>query len=266
MKLVTKKCPNCGASLSFDENDTKIKCEYCKQQIMIEREHKSSTDFFNGDDFILEVAKIHSKAATGTMIFIAVFFIAMVIFTIIMVYRGFSEQEKFQSNFKTENNIPLEIPDDNQLDLPKIKDVEEISQIDDKTLEQLQSSSLNVLNKFTTDITGNNTEKWNYVGFYFVKSQGYERNSVYVVYKKKYTVNKKLKDYYAAVSYSDFEIDNNGNVTFIDHGFPHAPMSVIEWDSVRGYESNKDLYEKVIKEHAKNNEIEATEGLYIELQ
>lgn len=272
MNLVTKKCPNCGASLSFNEDDTKIKCEYCKQQIMIEREKKSPTDLFNTDDFILEVAemqKVHSKMATGVIVFIIICFISIMVFGIIMTYEGISDQEKFRSKFQTSNNTSLENSDtweenSNQLEITGKKAVEEILQIDDKTLEQVKSSGLNVLNEFTTDINGNNTQKWNYVGFYFLKPKNRHRNSVYIVYKKKYTVNKKAKEYYAAVSYSGFEIDSDGNVTFSDFGFPYAPMDVINWDTVYGYESNKDLYEKVIKENTENYDISATDGLYLE--
>ena len=45
MRIVEKKCPNCGASLEFDENAKSCKCEYCKRSFEIERENNT----FGGD-------------------------------------------------------------------------------------------------------------------------------------------------------------------------------------------------------------------------
>lgn len=36
MKLVSAKCPNCGADLKLDTEKTSVECEYCKQNIMVE--------------------------------------------------------------------------------------------------------------------------------------------------------------------------------------------------------------------------------------
>lgn len=40
MKLVEKKCPNCGANLEFSETDKSCKCEYCHRAFEIERDEK----------------------------------------------------------------------------------------------------------------------------------------------------------------------------------------------------------------------------------
>lgn len=44
MKLIEKKCPNCGASLSFNDNDNSCICEYCKRIFEIERETNSKNN------------------------------------------------------------------------------------------------------------------------------------------------------------------------------------------------------------------------------
>ncbi len=36
MKLVSAKCPSCGANLKVNKNDETIKCEYCQQNIIID--------------------------------------------------------------------------------------------------------------------------------------------------------------------------------------------------------------------------------------
>ena len=40
MKLVEKKCPNCGAGLKFDENDTNVTCEYCNKMYYLQKDEK----------------------------------------------------------------------------------------------------------------------------------------------------------------------------------------------------------------------------------
>ena len=46
MRLIEKKCPNCGANLEFDENDKSCKCQYCKRSFEIERD-TDNLDKFN---------------------------------------------------------------------------------------------------------------------------------------------------------------------------------------------------------------------------
>ena len=36
MKLVSAKCPNCGANIEVDQNSDKTKCEYCESPIIVE--------------------------------------------------------------------------------------------------------------------------------------------------------------------------------------------------------------------------------------
>lgn len=42
MKLIEKKCPNCGANLEFNDNDKSCKCSYCKRSFEIERDMTKS--------------------------------------------------------------------------------------------------------------------------------------------------------------------------------------------------------------------------------
>ena len=36
IKLISAKCPNCGALLKLSKKDEMIKCEYCNQTIMVD--------------------------------------------------------------------------------------------------------------------------------------------------------------------------------------------------------------------------------------
>lgn len=38
MKLIEKKCPNCGAGLEFKDNDKNCKCSHCGSSFEIERD------------------------------------------------------------------------------------------------------------------------------------------------------------------------------------------------------------------------------------
>ena len=59
MKLVQKKCPSCGASLSIDSQATEVTCEYCKQKLLIEREENNKD--FDSTDFCLHVSKYYDN-------------------------------------------------------------------------------------------------------------------------------------------------------------------------------------------------------------
>ena len=41
IKLITKKCPNCGANLKFNMSDTSVTCEYCGTHAVIEHDRKN---------------------------------------------------------------------------------------------------------------------------------------------------------------------------------------------------------------------------------
>ena len=49
MKLIEKKCPNCGASLEFKDSDKNCKCSHCGSSFEIERD-KSVEDLVDQFD------------------------------------------------------------------------------------------------------------------------------------------------------------------------------------------------------------------------
>ena len=90
MKLIEKKCPNCGGSVEFNENDTSCKCEYCHRSFEIERDEKKE------DQYVLN-EKIINK------MFSPLFFIAPLIifagfaFVIYNIY-GFISNERHEES------------------------------------------------------------------------------------------------------------------------------------------------------------------------
>lgn len=94
MILVEKKCPSCGASLSFNSNDKEVICEYCNTSFEVEPD---SSDLNIDPQKVNEVANsildsfvLHKKVANGVgkaFIFIWIFvFIFIIGVFIIMAF------------------------------------------------------------------------------------------------------------------------------------------------------------------------------------
>ena len=84
MKLIQKRCPNCGAKLKFDKNDDEVTCQYCETSFEIEREQSLSDiadDLIDPEYFNLH-KKVFNNIRRGT-IFISIF---MFIFILIMFF------------------------------------------------------------------------------------------------------------------------------------------------------------------------------------
>ncbi len=57
MKLIEKKCPNCGAGLAFNESDKSVQCEYCKMNYEIKRDEKKE-ELVVDDIDLVEIKKV----------------------------------------------------------------------------------------------------------------------------------------------------------------------------------------------------------------
>lgn len=271
MRLITKKCPNCGASLSFDENDTKTKCEYCKQEIFIEKETKDHLNGFAEDVYQLsleefkQVSKIHKISFYSVMIFIVVIFI-ITIFSSFFIFKDFSSlfngsvKKGFPMGESPSSNSNGNISTEN---IPRKKDyITEISQINEESLSKLKIDSLNVLNHWTTTLQNSSSSKWEYVGMYLLISKT-DYNELYMVYKRKYTVNNKKIETYGAVSYTNLKLKGE-TISESLNGFPLAPMKTSDdlKTTYFGYESNEMLFNKEIKSKMDKYEVKATNGLF----
>ena len=91
MKLIEKKCPNCGAKLSFENTDKEVTCKYCDMSYEIERETDLNDlieDVFNPKDFILH-RKMIRNVSKGIMIFSICMFLFIFIVFLVMFLRIF---------------------------------------------------------------------------------------------------------------------------------------------------------------------------------
>ena len=66
MRLIEKECPNCGASVKFNENDRSCKCEYCHREFEIERDKEDEKKHFDPRNYTLTELKTPMKAIFGS--------------------------------------------------------------------------------------------------------------------------------------------------------------------------------------------------------
>ena len=110
MRLIEKKCPNCGADLEFKDNDKSCKCSHCASSFEIERD-ESKTDF--DDQFDLKPLDKAFSALSFVIflvIFVAVGSLIIVIFHIVSINSKKAPSQNnavsvFSSDYKTDNEV-----------------------------------------------------------------------------------------------------------------------------------------------------------------
>ena len=254
MRLVEKKCPNCKASLKFNDGDTVITCEYCGSTYHIEKDEKKSAKvdeehFADAFRFVNEVGmpimKNFTKMQTISMI------VPFIIFFVIAGFIGFAAYNQMGGNEKY---------------------VTELSQIDDVSMETFHDTTLESLQHYDgSSVLGDYEiiQKWESVGVYLLVSKDKKENLMYDVCKQTYK-NKKTgeeTELFAAVKYDDLTLTSNNVVENDYFAWPEVPSYAFEGSSFNGaygYESVEKLYNKLIRSQSGEYKIEASKGLYIE--
>lgn len=146
MKLVERKCPNCGAKIIFNKEDKEAKCNYCNSSFSVEK------------DYGEEVAKIvlervqDNKLPKFLFIFIIVF---IFLFSMIFIVNVFNISRHFESFFENK----------------------ETYEIDSNTLDEIKNNSLNLIREYLYDSKDIKREK-----VYILKnSVSYKVHDVYLV-------------------------------------------------------------------------------------
>ncbi len=240
MKIIEKKCPNCGAQLSFDGEDTEAKCNYCGQEFIIEKDIKDTTKKMS-EELLASHIKLQKKMTKGVFAAQKVFFI---FFFIIFV-------SIFVITFK---NVYSQISGS-----PSVK----IEQIDEDTLNMIHSSTLDELKQWSGLPSSYTKSDFESIGFYLYKDTFYTKISD--VYKITYTNKKtnKTTDVYTCVTYRDVK-NKDGKVTMNYDGSVTSNTMTLDdsmFDIVHGYRSVEELYTKEILSNAKGK-IYASEGMY----
>ena len=87
MRLIEKECPNCGASVEFNENDKTCKCEYCKRSFTIERD-KEDNKKIDPRKIKLNEMKAPMKAIAGSiaLTWFAMYVTGFIMFIAIVIF------------------------------------------------------------------------------------------------------------------------------------------------------------------------------------
>ena len=169
MRLVEKKCPNCGANLEFSETDKSCKCQYCHRAFEIERDQNLNVsdlaDQFNlselSDSFVKTSKFIFIPFIIGMIIFIVIF-----VFIFAMAFRSIVKHENKSSSIFSQSE---EVSSDEKL----LKDVSELT---NDSLEDLDFDARSVVSQ---SVIGRRDTTYSY------QQSGDERlEKIYVAYKK----------------------------------------------------------------------------------
>jgi len=156
--LITKSCPNCGATISFKEDQYEIYCDSCKREFLIQKNIPKDKEI----EYVL-VKRIITKPTNTKFVFLPIIIcvIAIAIIAImLMVKRGTDEniRRAQDSNYNyTSQSFAL-----NDINTNKFN---ELKQLSIKTLEERNESSITKIEK-----------DYEYVGTYLCK-----RNEKYIV-------------------------------------------------------------------------------------
>lgn len=267
MKLIHKKCPNCGAGLDFDEKSIKVKCAYCNQSFVIQKDKDirekmaKSIPIEDSYNLVKSAFKPISIIAIVIIAISIIMFIAIGIFAFNIfsnVNKGFESNNDFGFDSSFTENIYEEFEEDY---------ITDFDQIDDKTLDIISNESLKELkgkNTYTSSYPIK--ENWTYVGKYLLNHKKDNYSVLYDIYKITYDVNGKDFPLYGYVRYKDLKLSEDNIVISNYNGYSYLPMYrfVDSYKWANGYESEEELYNKVIREETADYKVKATEGLYIE--
>lgn len=146
MRLVEKKCPNCGADLEFDENAKSCKCNYCKRSFEIER------DLNDVEKFNLIYDKIQqpmNKAMTIPFIMVGAF---IFIVAAIIVFSTFSTHTSTRDK-------EIEIPDVNDILEEQNKLISDVSELTNANIDIIKSKCHSVIRQ---SVVGRSDTTYNY--------------------------------------------------------------------------------------------------------
>ncbi len=223
MKIIEKKCPNCGAKLNFDSEDTETKCNYCGQEFIIENDHKEKENPIAGD-FTLQKKLLKTFGVThlfvsGFIILVAVIIFAFVFFSIFKQISG------------------------NKID---------ISLVENDTLEMINSSSIDFLTKMNSFNTFQNINvKYEPVGIYLYEDSF--GNNIVDVIKCTYNVSGEENIVYGVVKYRNVKIKDD-TVTLNYNGTVDNNTILLN-DNIMttafGYRTLEEVYNKAVLNFAK---------------
>lgn len=249
MRLIEKKCPNCGASLEFGENDRTCRCEYCKRSFVIERDENIRTNNI-ADRYRLNANKSKALAIVLISMFIPTF-LPGIVFVMMFITIIFS------SMFTIPNAIHDQVTHSAIEDVERSNDVEitktitSIDDLDEEVIERIKYNSSfysKQLAKGKSDLqySFQNCDSMNLEKIYFAYKEG--TNSVITIYRTKYHNFWNQSD--VQTVYIPMIYNNINNDTHLLYGKNPAPEYYFNSEKttyIYAYSSFEDAYNGVVK-------------------
>ena len=247
MKLVEKKCPNCGGELKFSVNDKETKCDYCGKAYEIERENDDKEELFNADNYRITLSEEQKKKVAQAALFgFAAVQIAPIImfvaFIVIVIIGGVMFSTMHDRVSRTVPSAKIE-------ETVKKKDenlIVDFDKLSEQDLAEIHSSTVNTLNKSVDRHSSFLYKHGNYefVGMYLLVSE--DGNELFDVYKMSFTDSDKTTDFFGAVRYANVKKIDDKLVVDLD-GREFNPYVSKAMYGYLGYESCQDLFNKNIR-------------------
>lgn len=278
MRLVEKKCPNCGGELKFSFEDKETRCEYCGKSFEIERDEKIAEDkkeMFNAENYALteETKKIAGGVARTIAVtqFVPILIIA-IIFILIVCFWIFS----FKHNSLISNNRNSSIQSKSEDDGKEKKSNKELMQGEGYvfSFDDLSENNLTIIHDNSKSILIENINRysdflyeygeWSYVGMYLLTND--TGNSLYDIFSINFKIDGKSTTYYSGVKYDNVRV-KDGKLVFNMNGFTVGTLNITSSSKSKdtfGFSNLKDLYNKVIRGVIYNSDLFTTGGVYKE--
>lgn len=280
MRLVEKKCPNCGGELKFGFEDKETTCEFCGRSFEIERDEKVNNDNderFNADYYSLtEEQKEVAKKVLGTFtiapIIIGIIFISVFVVIAVTQFRQFGHRSESGGSLIVDKDIdsdPEELIEEvKKTAEEKLKEQGYVMSFDDlkeNHIKDIHENTLSILNKY---VKGNATwfyshDKFTYVGMYLLTNSS--GNTLYDVYKMNFKIKGKNVPYFTGVKYENAKVKDGKLIMDMDGRMLPFSMNMDSGgNATLGYESAKDFYNKVIRGLLEKSTMYSIGGVYKE--
>ena len=236
MRLIEKKCPNCGADLEFGENDKSCKCSYCKRSFEIERDEK--LDVANmAEQFSLNELKTPFKYIGSFMI--VSYAVGVILFLIVFGLIGFGVYSNIKGNYY--NNV-------NQFSN------EDFGDFDNKAYFTIEKNDDN-LKRYRLDMNPKRQK------IYLVYNKKKDvKNLVYVLYKTTYqtTFGEDKQVVYVPIKYENLKKQFGSLIFQLDNGSVEGSKFYLTSDNSEytyGYKDIKSIKKDIIESFSKEYKI-----------
>ena len=133
MKLIEKKCPNCGANLEFSDTDKSCKCSHCNSAFEIERELEQNNNVNLDQQFILN--EMPKGLRFIPILFVFIFIVATSTIGFV-IYNLYQDQKFVRDEFESfDNELDNEINNDSDEVNQLFTDASELENADFESLD-----------------------------------------------------------------------------------------------------------------------------------